>query len=164
MNTSRQQDIIIRDNHLSDERKHVAEVNLNKIISTGYSAFEFFLASKVKDNGETYAKGYYGSYRSAFKKFFTWQKRSVPDEYDVAISDIIKGISRQETLDVKNGRKVSAARDGVSFAQYRQLCDYFIKANDIKHWAMCVLEFNMMCRVNQINDLTVQRMRFSVCI
>ena len=33
--------------------------------------------------------------------------------------------------------------------------------NDIKHSAMCVLEFNMMCRVNQINDLTVQRMRFS---
>ena len=67
LNTSRQQDIIIRDNHLSDERKHVAEVNLNKIISTGYSAFELFLASKVKDNGENYAKGYYGSYRSAFK-------------------------------------------------------------------------------------------------
>ena len=59
------------------------------------------------NNGENYAKGYYGSYRSAFKKIFSWQKRSVPDEYDVAISDIIKGISRQETLDVKTGRKVS---------------------------------------------------------
>ena len=85
----------------------------------------------------------------------------VPEEYDVAISDIIKGIARQETLDIKNGRKVSSARDGVSFAQYRQLCDYFIKANDIKHWTMCVLEFNMMCRVNQINDLTAPRLRFS---
>ena len=98
LNTSRQQANIIRENHLSDDRKHIAELDLNKIISTGYSAFELFLASKVKENGGNYAKGYYGSYRSAFKNFFSWQKRVVPEEYDVAISDIIKGIARQETL------------------------------------------------------------------
>ena len=105
---------------MSDDRKHIAELNLNKIISTGYSAFELFLASKVKENGGNYAKGYYGSYRAAFKKFFTWQKRVVPEEYDVAISDIIKGIARQETLDIKSGRKLSSARHGISFAQYKQ--------------------------------------------
>ena len=161
LNSSRQQANIIHENNLSDERKHVAELNITKVISTGFSPFELFLASKVKENGGNYAKGYYGSYRSAFKKFFTWQKRVVPEDYDVSLTDIIKGIGRQETLDIKNGKKISTARLGISFAQYKQLCAYYMTRGDIKHWTMCVLEFNLMCRVNQINDLTAPRLRFS---
>lgn len=103
LNTSRKTAKIVKNKKISLARAHVAEVNVEKIISLGYEPIEVFLASKVKADNTSYSKGYYGIYRSAFKKLFVWQKRCVPEEYDAAIGSIIKGISREETIAIKNG-------------------------------------------------------------
>ena len=48
LSTPRQQKSIILENTLSDERKHVAELDLNKIIRCKFSIFKLFLTSKVR--------------------------------------------------------------------------------------------------------------------
>ena len=161
LNTSRKTAKIVKNKKISLARAHVAEVNVEKIISLGYEPIEVFLASKVKADNTSYSKGYYGIYRSAFKKLFVWQKRSVPEEYDAAIGSIIKGISREETIAIKNGtREKNTGKDGITFHRYREMSKHFFQKGDIKHWSMCVLEFNLMCRINQLNNLTVNRIRF----
>lgn len=158
LNTSRKTAKIVKNKKISLARAHVAEVNVEKIISLGYEPIEVFLASKVKADNTSYSKGYYGIYRSAFKKLFVWQKRSVPEEYDAAIGSIIKGISREETIAIKNGtREKNTGKDGITFHRYREMSKHFFQKGDIKHWSMCVLEFNLMCRINQLNNLTVNK-------
>ena len=109
------------------------------------------MGSKLKDDNTNYTKEYYGGYRSAFKKIFAWQKVKGVEEFDELMTLIIGGITRIQKNDEKRGERQRYEREGISFEEYVAICSYFFKAGDFKHLVMSVLEWNLMCRVNQLN-------------
>lgn len=149
-----------QDLELPDSKKIVCKFKVPRLKITGYAAFELFMGSKVRPDGTAYVKEYYGGYRSAFKKIFMWQNIKDIGPFDDLMSKIISGITRFQKIDEKSGKRNKYDRDGVSFEEYVRLCEFFLTQGKFKNWAISVLEWNLMCRVNQINDLTSTRMKW----
>ena len=160
LNTERRAKKLQDDLRLPDSKKMACYFNLARLKLTGYAAFELFMGSKIKTDDTNYTKEYYGGYRSAFKKIFAWQNVKGVEEFDEVMSLIIGGITRIQKTDEKAGNRERYDREGISFEEYVQICSYYLKEGDFKHLLMSVLEWNLMCRVNQLNELTITRMKW----
>ena len=146
--------------NISSERAHVAFLDLDALRLSGFEAVELFFGSKIKPDGSTYDKSYYGLYRSAFKKFYKWQGQKCPPEFDEICSDILTGIGRKQKEEEKKGLRESYERVGICHERFEKLCQFFLRTGEIAMFAMTILEWTLMCRVNQINELSRTRMKW----
>ena len=102
---------------------------------------ELFFGSKIKPDGSTYDKGYYGLYRSAFKTFYNWQGQKCPPAFDEICSDILTGIGRKQKEEEKKGTRESHERNGVCHESFEKLCQFFLRTGEVPMFAMTLLEW-----------------------
>ena len=119
----------------------MALLDLDALQLSGFEAVELFFGSKIKPDGSTYDKGYYGMYRSAFKKFYKWQGQKCPPEFDEICSDILTGIGRKQKEEEKKGTRESHERNGVCHERFEKLCQFFLRTGEVPMFAMTLLEW-----------------------
>ena len=66
-------------------------------------------------------------------------------------------VQKSRNIRAITNRAVRYDREGITYEEYCQLCSYFLKKGDYKHLVMTTFEWNLMCRVNQLNELTTTR-------
>ena len=105
---------------LPDSKNIVCKFDTNRLKLTGYAVFELFMGSKVRPDGTSYVKEYYGGYRSAFKKIFVWQNVKEIEPFDDLMSKIIAGITRIQKIEEKSGKRNRYDRDGLVYTGGRR--------------------------------------------
>jgi hypothetical protein len=132
-----------------------------------YGCIHDYLTTYINPNtGMLFGWGTYNGIKCALKKIWEWRPKSdvvtrgiCPRSFNSALDKTIRKIQSLNESDQKVGIRndVDMAQEGITFNQYQELCDYFIKKNQIDCWFFLVMEFNLMCRINQVRDLTTTR-------
>jgi hypothetical protein len=141
--------------------------NTQYLEETYYAAFEKYMTTYLDaSTGMLYGFQTYNSMKCAFKKIWEWRPKTClltrgvcPASFNTALDPVIKRIKDMNNADLKNGTRIDIdhSQEGLTFEQYREICLFFLKKNSIQAWFFLVMEFNLMCRINQVVALTTSR-------
>lgn len=146
----------------TDEKiRIIYRFNMAAIKADNFNTFGLYMVSyKNPKTGLHYQEGVYVVMKAAFKKIFEWRASNnsyheVPKNFNVHLDRIKKRIAKKVADDQKKGIRhdIDMATDGLSRSHYELICLYFFEKGMIKELFYTTLEWNLMCRINQIRDL-----------
>ena len=120
-----------------------APYNFNTVFleETYYECIHDYLTTYINPNtGMLFGWGTYNGIKCALKKIWEWRPKSdvvtrgiCPRSFNSALDKTIRKIQSLNESDQKVGIRndVDMAQEGITFNQYQELCDYFIKKNQI---------------------------------
>ena len=134
---------------------------------TYYACIHDYLTTYLNPaTGMLFGWATYNVIKCALKKIWEWRPQSdevtrgiCPQTYNNSLDKTIRKIQSLNEADQKLGirKDVDMAQEGITFTQYEEICNIFLQKGDVDSWFFLTMEFNLMCRINQVRDLTTTR-------
>jgi hypothetical protein len=152
-----------------EHEDYIIIYNFNTVFleETYYACVHDYLTTYLNPStGMLFGWGTYNGIKCALNIFWEWRPQSdevtrgvCPQLFNSALDKTIRKIQSLNESDQKIGirKDVDMAQEGITFTQYEEICNFFLEKNDIDNWYFLKMEFNLMCRINQVRDLTTTR-------